>query len=194
MLTLADELYDLGVLNFGSFTLKSGIISPFYLDLRRTVSSPEILIKVADALHEAVKNYPYDLVCGVPYTALPFATVFSIRHNIPMILKRKEKKLHGTGKMCEGVFQQGQTCLVIEDVITSGQSIFETLEALENEGISVKDIAVLVDREQGGRQLLESKGYRLHSVFTIRQIVSHLSQAGKIDAAAASTIFDFIRR
>ena len=194
MLALAEELYHLGVLSFGSFTLKSGIVSPFYLDLRRTVSSPKLLMNVADAIHEAVKSCSYDLVCGVPYTALPFATVFSIRQNTPMILKRKERKQHGTGKMCEGIFHPGQTCLVIEDVITSGQSILETLESLESEGLSVRDIAVLVDREQGGRQVLESKGYQLHSVFTIRQIISHLSEIGKIDAAAASTIFDFIRR
>ena len=87
-----------------------------------------------------------------------------------MILKRKEKKEYGTGKMVEGVFQKGQKCLVIEDVITSGQSILETISALEQEGLIIEDIAVLIDRQQGGRALLESKGYRLHSCLTLDQL------------------------
>jgi uridine monophosphate synthetase len=191
---LIDKLYDLGALKFGSFTLKSGTISPFYLDLRLSVSFPELLIAIADAIENAVRERSFDLICGVPYTALPFATALSIRHQRPMVLTRKEKKEHGTGKMCEGVFSQGQKCLIIEDVITSGQSILNTIAVLEAEGLNVQDIAVVVDREQGGRELLEKKGYRLHSLYTIRQIAEYLSNEGKIDAAALTTIHEFIRR
>lgn len=191
---LIHELYDLGAVKFGSFALKSGIISPFYIDLRLTVSSPPLLVKIADAISASVQRYSCDLVCGVPYTALPFATILSIRQNIPMVLKRKEKKDYGMAKICEGIFKPGQKCLVIEDVITTGQSILETISALESEGLVVQDIAVLIDREQGGRQLLETKKYRLHSVFTISQLVTTLCNAGKIDAAAASTIRAFVSR
>ena len=192
MQTLIHELHELGALKFGTFTLKSGIASPFYIDLRLTVSFPKLLVTIADKIKGAVQGCSYDFVCGVPYTALPFATVFSIRQEIPMVLKRKEKKLHGTGKMCEGVFAKGKKCLVIEDVITSGQSILETITALENEGLIVQDVAVLVDREQGGREFLESEGVRVHPVLTIRQIADELSNKGKIDAAAATTIRAFI--
>jgi len=219
MQTFIEELYDLGVFKFGAFTLKSGIVSPFYLDLRLTISSPKLLVKIADAIQAAIhpsgtisekngailskfsldakrgepktqdiQGCSFGLVCGVPYTGIPFATAFSIRQEIPMILKRKEKKQHGTGKMCEGIFREGQKCLVIEDVITSGQSILETIAALESERLIVQDIVVLVDREQGGRQLLERQGYRLHSILTIRQIEVSLSKIGTIDAAAASAI------
>ncbi len=194
MSTLIDELCNLGALKFGTFTLKTGLVSPFYIDLRPTISSPQLLIKIADVIKEAVKDSSFDLVSGVPYTALPFATVFSIRQNIPMILLRKEKKIYGTGKMCEGIFRQGQKCLVIEDVITSGQSILEAITALEDEGLIVQDIVSLVDREQGGRQLLEKKGYRLHAVFTMQNIVTSLLNTRKIDAAAAATIYEYIRR
>ncbi len=216
MQTFIEELYDLGVFKFGVFTLKSGSVSPFYLDLRLTVSSPKLLVKIADAIQDAIQigaissKFPFDakrgetntqvnqvssfdLVCGVPYTGIPFATAFSIRQGIPMVLKRKEKKQHGTGKMCEGIFREGQKCLVIEDVITSGQSILETIAALESERLIVQDIVVLVDREQGGRQLLERQGYRLHSILTIRQIETSLSKTGKIDAAAASAIRESLK-
>ncbi len=189
---LIDELYHLGALQFGSFTLKSGIVSPFYLDLRLSISSPKLLMEIAGAIQQTTQDCPFDLVCGVPYTALPFATALSIRQNIPMVLTRKEKKEHGTGKMCEGIFCRGQKCLVIEDVITSGQSILNTAALLEAEGLDVQDIVVVVDREQGGRQLLEKKGYRLHSLYTIRQIGEHLLNQGKIDAAALTTICQFV--
>lgn len=194
MQTLIHDLYGLGALKFGTFTLKSGMISPFYIDLRITVSSPKLLVKIADAIQKTANACAFDLVCGVPYTALPFATALSIRQEIPMVLKRKERKEHGTGKMCEGSFQKNQKCLVIEDVITSGQSILETVAALEAEALVVQDIVVLVDRQQGGRKLLESKGYRLHSVFTIEEIVATLSNTGKIDAASASAIREFVSR
>jgi uridine monophosphate synthetase len=191
---LIDDLFDLGAIKFGTFTLKSGIVSPFYIDLRLTVSSPKLLEKIADAIQLAAKECSYDLVCGVPYTALPFATVLSIRQNVPMVLKRKEKKEYGTGKMCEGVFSKGDRCLVIEDVITSGQSILETIVSLKAEGLIVKDIVVLVDREQGGRATLEGKGYRLHSVFKITEMATELAKRGKIDDTAASKIREFVCR
>jgi uridine monophosphate synthetase len=191
--SLIHKLFELGAVKFGSFTLKSGIVSPIYIDLRLTISSPKLLVSIAEALHETVRNCSYDLICGVPYTALPFATAISIQHSIPMVLRRKEKKEYGTGKLIEGIFQPGQRCLLIEDVITSGQSIFETIVPLEKEGIEVQDIAILVDREQGGRKFIEKKGFRVHSVCTITSIVEELLREEKINQAVADSVKEFIR-
>jgi len=141
-----------------------------------------------------VKDRPFDLVCGVPYTALPIATAISLQHNIPMVLRRKEKKEYGTGKLIEGIFQKGQRCLIIEDVITSGKSIFETIEPLQQEGLVVEDIIVLVDREQGGARHLSDKGYRLHAVCTITSIVNILLEERKINAATATSVIEFIQK
>jgi len=191
---LIHKLFEIGAIKFGTFTLKSGIISPIYIDLRITISDPRLLASIGAAMHDLVKDRPFDLVCGVPYTALPIATAISLQHNIPMVLRRKEKKEYGTGKLIEGIFQKGQRCLIIEDVITSGKSIFETIEPLQQEGLVVEDIIVLVDREQGGARHLSDKGYRLHAVCTITSIVNILLEERKINAATATSVIEFIQK
>lgn len=191
--SLIHKLFELGAVKFGKFTLKSGISSPIYLDLRVTISSPKTLVAIAEAMHFVIRNCKTDLVCGVPYTALPFATAISIQHTIPMVMRRKEKKEYGTGKIIEGIYVPGQKCLVIEDVITSGQSIFETIGPLTEAGLVVEDIVVLVDREQGGRKFIESKGYRVHPVCTISAIVEELVKEKKINEETAASVKEFIR-
>lgn len=190
---LIHRLFELGAVKFGEFTLKSGLRSPIYIDLRLTISNPKLLIRIAEAMHEAVRGSKIDLLCGVPYTALPFATVMSIQNTIPMVIRRKEKKEYGTQKMIEGVFQKDQKCLIVEDVITSGQSILETIVPLMQEGLIVEDIVVLVDREQGGKKFLEAKGFKVHAVCTISEILNELLQEKKINESIAFEVKQFIQ-
>lgn len=190
--TLIEQLHAIGAVKFGSFTLKSGIESPFYLDLRMIVSHPSLLQGVADLLWEKIAPLPKDLLCGVPYTALPMATAISLKHGIPMIMRRKEVKDYGTKKTIEGMFTQGQRCIVIEDLVTSGSSVFETAAPLEHEGLIVEHIAVLIDREQGGRRAIEAKGYSLHAAFTVTELLQTLEALGKINASTAAAVKRFI--
>ncbi len=186
------ECYKLGIIKFGRFTLKSGIESPFYVDLRPLASDPKILKKLANYLLEMLPLDNFDIICGVPYAALPMATAMSLESYLPLIIKRKEAKAYGTKKLIEGIYEKGQNCLLVEDVITSGKSLVETIDEVENEGIKVSDIVVVLDRQQGGKEKLEAKGYKVHSLFKISEVVEILREVNYIDDAEVARIQDFV--
>lgn len=186
------KAYALGIIKFGDFTLKSGLKSPFYVDLRPLASSPELLKTLSNALLSRVEDAKFELICGVPYSALPMATVMSLVSGTPLIIKRKENKGYGTKRMVEGVFQSGQECLLVEDVITSGKSLLETIDELNREGIQVSTIVVVLDREQGGVEYLQKKGYRVEALFGIRQTIQVLQEAGKLLPNQAEEIYHFL--
>lgn len=189
---LIEKLYEIGAIKFGTFTLKSGIESPIYIDLRLLISYPSLLKLSAEAIWKHLEPLQKDTLCGVPYTALPIATALSLSHDIPMLMRRKEAKNYGTKQLIEGVIKPKSRCVIIEDLITTGSSIFETIEPLENAGVVVKDVIVLLNREQGGRERLSEKGYTLHSVLSLPHVLEMLSAQKKISNETVSKVTDFL--
>jgi len=187
------KLFEIDGIKFGEFKLKTGIMSPIYIDLRVTISYPDMLKAIADEMAKIAGNLQFDLIAGVPYTALPIATVVSMNLNKPMLMRRKEVKDYGTKKAIEGVYKAGQTCLIIEDLISSGSSVFETINPLEHEGLKVKDIIILLDREQGGKKLIEDKGYKLHNIITMTDIIKVLLEEAKIDNKMKQKVQQFLK-
>lgn len=178
---LADELLEAGCIKFGDFTLKSGLHSPIYIDLRRIISSPGLMQKIGEAYLPLLKDLQFERLAGLPYAAIPIATTVSLQGNYPMIYPRKEVKAYGTKAEIEGEFHAGETALVIDDLATTGESKFEAIEKLTTAGLLVKDVVVLVDRQSGAKESLEQAGFHLHAVLTITQLLDHWESTGKVD-------------
>lgn len=189
---LVSSLYQIGAIQFGEYKLKSGEMTPIYINLRRIISYPAILKGVAAAMWDAVKECKFELICGVPYTALPIATCLSLSHDIPMIMRRRERKDYGTKQLIEGDFIAGQRCLIIEDVITSGASIIETAADLQDAGLKTLDCVVLIDREQGGRKNLETKNFGVHTILTLPEILNYLLASNFVSTEERFIIEQFL--
>lgn len=174
------DLFDAGAVRVGQFTLASGKTSSVYIDLRVIISYPALLKQVSEMIWHQIKSLPCDVLCGVPYTALPIATTISILHDKPMVMVRKEAKTYGTKKLIEGAYQTGDRCIVIEDLVTTGGSVIKAAEQLKAEGLTIQDVVVLIDREQGGRAQVEAAGFHLHAAFKISEILTLLKTQNKL--------------
>lgn len=186
------DLYNIGAIEFGEFKLKSGQTSLIYLNLRKIISYPQLLKYIANLMADQISSCRFDLLCGVPYTALPIATCISITQNIPMIMRRKEKKDYGTKQLVEGCFQKNQTALIIEDVITTGSSILETAQDLEEAGLIINDVVALIDREQGGKNTLAQK-YDVHTIFSMSEILNTLLNHKDVSTPDKQIILKYIQ-
>jgi len=189
---LIDDLYDIQSLKFGEFKLKSGALSPFYVDLRVIISRPGVLRAVAERLIPLVRSLPCQRVAGIPYAGLPIATAVSLAGDIPLLYARKEAKEYGTRRVVEGKFAPGDRVVLIDDVITDGASKFEAAAPFEEAGLAVRDFVILLDREQGGAERLAERGYTLHSALKIRDVLAHLCETERLEEALHRRCLDFI--
>ena len=190
---LANGLLQAGCIKFGEFTLKSGLKSPIYIDLRQLISYPKLLADVAQAYLPLISNLQFSRIAGLPYAAIPIATAISLAGNYPMIYPRKEMKTYGTKAEIEGEYHAGETVLVIDDLATTGGSKFEAIEKLTGAGLVVKDVVVLVDRQSGAKESLEQAGYSMHSVLTISELLDYWEENGSVEKEKIKATRTFLK-
>jgi orotate phosphoribosyltransferase len=168
----------------GQFTLASGRQSTLYIDARLTTMSPDGLALIGPLALAALRDasWSIDAVGGLTLGADPVSYAIAYASaTSPAPLRaftvRKEAKAHGTGRLIEGPFREGDRVAVIEDVITTGGSALRAAEAIRAAGGSVSGVLALVDREEGGREALENAGLPVISLARASEIVERLPAA-----------------
>ena len=181
-------------IKFGDYILASGKKSPYYIDLRQTISSPITMDWIGNALTRIVINEigkdKIDKILGVPTAGVPFATVVSQKLAIPLIYYRQARKEHGVRKKIEGILDRNDRVLIIDDLITTGESVIESAEVVREQGGVVNELVVLLDREQGGKERLRSSRIEPHVLFKISDAMEWLHTVGLIE----DKIFDTVKR
>lgn len=190
--SLAKALLEAGCVKFGDFTLKSGIRSPIYIDLRLLASKPALLWQIAGAYVDILRELHFDHLAALPYAAMPIASAISLQGNWPMIYPRKEKKSYGTKARVEGLFSAGDKAVVIDDLITTGGSKIEGIDKLTSVGVSVEDVVVLIDRQSGGRERLADHGMQLRSVFDLPALLSIYERDQLVEKNKITRVRDFL--
>lgn len=191
---LAEGLLKADCVRFGNFTLKSGIQSPIYIDMRRLTSLPDVLAEVASAYIPVLRQLEFDCMAALPYAAMPIATAISLQSGWPMIYPRKETKTYGTKTDIEGIFHPGDHVVVVDDLASTGGSKFEVIEKLKSAGLVVNDIVVLIDRQSGATEALAEAGFKLHAVVTLTELLDYWENTERIPAEQISAVRKFLKK
>lgn len=196
----ADALLACGAVQFGAFRLKlhetqpDAPLSPIYVNLRVLRSYPDAMDAAVAALAELIRadGIACDRYADIPMAATPLVAVLAHVTRVPQITPR-EPKTHGLAGTIDGAFAPGETVLVIDDLVTHADSKIEAIRVLEGNGLVVRDVAVLVDREQGGPRQLAAAGYTLHAAVRLSQLLDHWRTSGGIDEAMYVRVVEYMR-
>jgi len=173
-----------GSLQFGTFKLASGILSPYYVDLRLIPSNPEAFQRTVSmyvSVLEPSLIKRAQRLAGVPTAGIAYAAVVALNLAKPLLYVRKEQKEHGRERRIEGLLQPGDRVILLDDVVTTGKSLLEAAEAVRSEGGIVEDAVVLLDRQQGAAENMHKNGVKLHPFTTMRRIAERLLKLSTID-------------
>lgn len=196
---VANALYRSGCLKFGSFRIKSGALSPYYIDLACLLSSPKELCNIAEIAAEEIRRImasdEIDKLASIELKGALILPSIACQLNLPCVVVRKEEKAYGvTGRIVGAEVVKGEHILFFDDVVSEGLSKLEGIKPLEEHGVHVKHLLVVVDREQGGRENLEKLGYSVHALAKISELVDCLLQSSYISKEQADAVLNYVKK
>lgn len=185
--TIPQELLRIGAVNIRPkqpYTWTSGLKSPIYCDNRLTMSFPEVRNQIINALvHMIETHYPNtEVIAGTATAGIPHAAWVADRLNLPMVYIRSEAKKHGTGKQIEGTFDTGAKLVVIEDLISTGQSVIDAVNIAKSEGADVLGVAAIFTYELSlGQSAFDDLNIEFHTVTTYSSLVKAALESNLIE-------------
>ena len=196
---VAGALYRSGCLKFGSFRIKSGALSPYYIDLACLLSAPKELCTIAEIAADQIGKITavdkIDKLASIELKGALMLPSIACKVNLPCIVVRKAEKVYGvTGRIAGAEVVKGDAILFFDDVVSEGLSKLEGIKPLEELGARVKNVLVVVDREQGGRENLEKAGYTVRALAKISELVTCLFENGDISKEQGETVLNYIRK
>jgi len=195
---MANILFKINAVKFGVFKLSSGKASPYYVDMRVIPSFPDAFREICDFYVENINGQidtkNFSRIAGVPVTGMIFASQVAYNLKKPFLYVRKGIRLNGRQRRVEGVLASGDKVLLVDDLMTTGLTLQKAAESVKAEGGIITDAMVFLDREEGGRQLLEKNGIKLHSLMKISEIAKTLYELGAIEQEDLKTILKQVRK
>jgi len=195
---LCQILTKIGALKFGTFRLTSGKTSPYYIDLRVVPSFPDAFQRICDLYLTLIESdlgvKEFERVAGIPTAGIPFASVIAYRLRKPFLYVRTHARLHGRERRVEGMVMPGDRVLLIDDLITTGQSLRRSATAIRAEGGVVTDAVVLMDREEGGKEKMAKDNVTLHYLLRVSEAADRLYKMGVITEDQWKTILRQVKK
>jgi orotate phosphoribosyltransferase len=196
---VAGALYRSGCIKFGTFKIKSGATSPYYIDMARLLSSPKELCTIAEAAAEKIKTITatdrIDKLASIELKGALIVPSIACLLDLPCVIVRKEEKAYGvTGRIAGAEITKGDNILFFDDVVSEGLSKIEGVKPLQELGANVKHLLVVVNREQGGKENLKKLGFKVHALAKISEVVESLSASGSISKAQADAVLAYIKK
>jgi orotate phosphoribosyltransferase len=195
---MANILFKVDAVKFGVYHLSSGKASPYYIDLRVIPSFPDAFREICDSYAQYITDQiglkNFDRIAGIPIAGIPFASQIAYNLKKPFLYVRQDIKHHGRERRVEGILISGNKVLLVDDLLTTGLTLKTAAEAVRAEGGIVTDAVVFLDREEGGKQVLEKEGVKLHPLIRISEIAKTLYEIGAIDQESLKTILKQVKK
>jgi len=195
---MAKILLKIDAFQFGLFKLANGKVSPYYIDLRIVPSFPDVFRDICDFYAETIITKiglnNFDRIAGVPLAGIPFASQIAYNLKKPFLYVRKGTRTHGRERRVEGILVSGDRVLVVDDLVTTGLTLKKAAESVRAEGGIVTEALAFLDREEKGKERLESAGVKLHVLLKISEMANTLYELGAVDEESLKTIMKQVKK
>ena len=157
----------------GDFLLRSGKRSRYYLDKFRFETRPDLLGALGERIAAAAREHEPEAVrLAAPMLgAVPLAAAASLAGGLPFVIVRDAAKSYGTANRLEGAYEAGELVCLVEDIVTSGGALLESIAAVREAGLVVRSAVCVIDREEGGADALARLAVRLRPLFRVKDLL-----------------------